>query len=195
MENQTIEQNECTQLEMLTEYKIFKTPIFAGIIHSREAIALKPIAENLGLNWSGVRQRIQRDPVSYQLSVSAKAKSADGKTRDMLCMRPMDFQKWLFTLPATENINVELWEIYKQELVITVLQMLKVSLDEVQRLRTIEQEYERLKLMTTNYINLSEEAEHHARIAKEKTKEIKLLQQNIIERMDKSNLQQLTIFN
>jgi hypothetical protein len=40
------------QLNQLQEFSYEKTAILAGIMTTGEAIALKPVVENLGLDWS-----------------------------------------------------------------------------------------------------------------------------------------------
>lgn len=189
------DENECTQLNVLKEYQFEQTPVVAGNVHTAELIALKPIIENLGLNWSGAHQKINRDENLLQLCVSAKVTAGDGKQREMLCLKPSDFQNWLYDLNSqSDKFNIALWEQYKKGLVIYLLEMLKVSLDEVKRLRNIDTEYITLKKIVTNYINANEQGKTYTRMAKEKFKESIVLQKSILERMDEKDLAQLKIF-
>lgn len=170
-------QNQHTQLNVLKEYEFDKTPVIAGNVHTVELIAIRPIIENLGLNWSGAHQRINRNEKLAQLCVSAKVTAADGKQRDMLCLKPFDFQNWLYELNSeSDKFNTVLWENYKKGLVIYLLEMLKISLDEVKRLRSVDGEHVILKKIVTDYINANEEGKKYTRMAKEKFKESVTLQ-------------------
>ena len=165
----------------------------AGNVHIHELIALKPICENLGLNWSGAHQKINRDPKLSQLCVPARMISEDGKNREMLCMKPSDFQDWLYNLTPTENVNLELLAEYKKGLVMYLLMMLKISLDEINRLHHIEREHGILKSMVTNYINSNEQGKDYTKLAKGKFKESAELQKEILERMKNTNPDQLKL--
>lgn len=137
--------NTHTQLEVLNKYEFSKTEVLAGNIHTLDLIALKPVVQNLGLNWSGAHQKIMRDLKLSKLCVTAKQISTDGKSYEMVCMSPTNFQNWLWSLTPTANMNVTLWEEYKKGLVIYILEMLKISLDEIKRLRFVQKENEYLK--------------------------------------------------
>jgi hypothetical protein len=142
------EDNDYTQLGNLQNFEYAETPVMAGIVHMGEAIALRPCVENLGLNWSGQLQAIKRNEKLNELCVSGKVMGADGKKYEMVCLPPDAFQNWLWDLnPKSDNFNVQLWETYKKGLVMYLLLMLKVSLDELQKSKTIKDSFARLKLL------------------------------------------------
>lgn len=143
-------ENEKTspQLGILKEYEFLKTPLMAGINSTGEMIALRPCVENLGLDWSGQLQVIKKHHELNQLWSLVKAIGSDGKSYDMVCFPPKTFQDWLWALnPKSENFNVELWEEYKKGLVVYLLMMLKMSLDEIERMREREKEFGDIKAL------------------------------------------------
>lgn len=189
-------ENTHEQLNSLQEFEFAKTTVIAGNSRMDEFIAIKPVVENLGLSWSGAFERLKRDEAFSQLFVYGKKIAKDGKKYEMVCLKPIDFQNWLYKLNSkSENFNVYLWEEYKKGLVLHLMVMLKISLDEVQRLRNIEQQFTDLKKVTVAYINANDEVRNYSKLAKEKSNEVKNLQQTIIERIEDANTAQLTIFN
>ena len=168
-----MEENTRPQLNYLQEFEFEKTPVFAGMMTTGEAIALKPVVENLGLDWSSQRKRIERDEILSQLWSSLKVVSADGKLREMKCFPPSVFQDWLWNLNQSKNLNFELWENYKRGLVVHLLLMLKISLDEIKRLSEIESDYILLKKSIEGYFNTNDQALEHNKIQKQLFKETK----------------------
>lgn len=185
--------NERPQLNFLQEYEFEKTPILAGLMTTGESIALRPVVENLGLDWSSQLKKIKRDDPKNELWSYSKVIADDGKPRDMVCMNPFNFQNWLHDLNISDNLNIQLWSSYKKGLVIYLMAMLKVSLDEVTRLRHIADEYDILKKMVTDYINANEQGKSFTRQAKEKFKESVELQKDILDRMNKDDSSQLRL--
>lgn len=62
-------------------------------------IPIRPICDYLGLNWSGQRQRIQRDPILGEVSSECVIHS-QGQGRRMLCL-PLDYLNgWMFSINA-----------------------------------------------------------------------------------------------
>ena len=62
--------------------------------------AVKPIAENIGLNWDSQRKRITRDDVLNSVAVMMTATGTDNKQYDMMCL-PIEFLNgWLFGVDA-----------------------------------------------------------------------------------------------
>lgn len=58
--------------------------------------AMKPICDNIGLQWEAQRQRISRDEVLDSVACMIKATGNDGKNYEMLCL-PIDYLNgWLF---------------------------------------------------------------------------------------------------
>lgn len=175
-----------TQLELLENFEFAKTPVMAGIVHTREMVALRPCVENLGLNWSGQLQVIKGNSKIDQLCGYVKAVSGDGKTREMICLPPVAFQNWLWSLnPKSENFNTELWEEYKKGLVVHLMLMLKISLDEIKRLRDVEQDYTALRRDTLDMIKTQEQKDLLSGQVRDLAKECKTIQDRIILRVIK----------
>ena len=62
--------------------------------------AVKPIAENIGLDWRGQNQRIERDDVLNSVACMIHATGSDNKKYEMLCL-PIDYLNgWLFGVDA-----------------------------------------------------------------------------------------------
>lgn len=167
------------QLNVLQEFSFEKTTVMAGNMTTGEAIALKPVIENLGLDWSSQLKRIKRDDELNQLWSYHKMVSTDGKSYDMVCMPPVHFQNWLWSLNKSENLNLELWEDYKRGLVVNLMLMLKISLDEIQRLRAIEQDYNVLKGSIESYFNANDRALEYNKLQKQLFKESKDMKEYI----------------
>lgn len=181
------------QLNELKEFQIQQTAIYAGLVRTREMIAIRPIVENLNLNWSGAYERIKRDPKLCELFVPAAAVSADGKTREMLCL-PIDaFQNWLWGLQVTEKMNVSLWERYKKDLVMTVLMMLKMSLEEIQASKAEKDFLRDTAALSVKYIKEQEELSKMEFETKQKRGLVTELRNEILERQ--LNHSQLSLFN
>lgn len=183
-----------TQLGTLQEFEILETPILAGIVHMRESIALKRVCENLGLNWTGQYQRLQRNKELSQLCVQAKHKASDGKNYEMICLPPLAFQQWLMTLSdsESENLKRDLLNEYQQELVIRLMMMLKMSLDEIERMRAVESRFASLSNTVKYYMAENEKAKSLKEQAAAATKTSKELQEKIITDIE-TGLNQLSI--
>ena len=176
--------NEHTQLGILKSFEFAKTAVMAGMMHTGEMIALRPCVENLGLNWSGQLQAIQRNPKFEQLCVRVKAVAEDGKMREMVCLAPGAFQDWLWSLNSkSENFNAELWEIYKKGLVLHLMMMLKVTLEEVSRLRDVERDYLALRRDTLDLMKTQEEKDKLSARVRELGKEYTTIQNRILARV------------
>lgn len=62
--------------------------------------AVKPIAENIGLNWNSQHNRITRDDVLNSVVVMMTTTGTDGKQYEMTCL-PIDYLNgWLFGIDA-----------------------------------------------------------------------------------------------
>ena len=181
MENQ----KQHTQFNILHEFEFAKTAVMAAMMHTGEMIAIRPCVENMGLNWSGQLQAIKRNEKLDQLCVSVKAVALDGKSREMVCLPPAVFQDWLWNLnPKSDNFNVDLWEQYKKGLVVHLLIMLKISLDEVKRLRKQEERYRILLDDVRIMFHTTEKKEEVSAQARELGKEEKLIKERILRRIN-----------
>ena len=159
-----------------------------------EAIALKPIVENLGLDWSSQLKRLKRDDQKSQLWSYQKFIADDKKSYDMVCMAPVNFQSWLWAFLPSENLNFDLLDFYKQGLVVHILLMLKVSLNEVQRLRAMEQDFSLMKDMVTEFITETVDAQNLNSQAKEKFRNAKKMREDLLDRMNGHNPDQTSLF-
>jgi P22_AR N-terminal domain len=70
--------------------------LLATLVNSVPYVALKPICENIGIDWEAQRQKIDRHPVLNSTACMIKAVAADGKIREMFMM-PLEYLNgWLF---------------------------------------------------------------------------------------------------
>lgn len=75
--------------------------LVAAIVNDLPHVALKPICENLGIDWEAQRKRIKRSPILNSVAVMMEATGADGKLYQML-MLPLDYLNgWLFGVDAS----------------------------------------------------------------------------------------------
>lgn len=59
-------------------------------------VAMKPICENIGLDWEAQRQRISRDEVLNSVACMIQATANDKKNYQMLCLPIHYLNGWLF---------------------------------------------------------------------------------------------------
>ncbi len=74
--------------------------ITAFMHHDNPVVAMKPICENIGVNWDAQRQRIQRHPVMSKGTVMITAPS-NGGTQEMLCLPLKMLNGWLFGIDSS----------------------------------------------------------------------------------------------
>jgi hypothetical protein len=188
------QKNQRPQLNSLQEFEFLKTSLMAGNMTTGEAIALKPIVENLGLDWSSQLKRLKREDPANQLWSSENYIAEDGKNREMVCMNPVNIQNWLYGFQLSHNLNVSLLEDYKKGLVVHLLMMLKISLDEVQRLRAIEQEFQSIKCLVYEFVKETDEGQYHNALSKEKFRSAKNLKTALYDRLNNHNGDQTKLF-
>ncbi len=75
--------------------------LLATMVNDVPYIALKPICENLGIDWEGQRQKIARHPVLSSTACMITAVAQDGKLREMLMMPIKYLNGWLFGIDST----------------------------------------------------------------------------------------------
>lgn len=82
--------------------------LLATVVNDIPHVALKPICENLGVDWEAQRKRIERHPVLNSTASMIKAVAQDGKLREML-MIPIEYLNgWLFGIDANRvNANAK----------------------------------------------------------------------------------------
>jgi hypothetical protein len=188
------QENQCPQLNSLEEFEFLKTAVIAGNMSIGEMIALKPIVENLGLDWSGQLKRLKREDPNNQLWTYQKSPSVDQKSYDMVCMSPVNIQNWLYGFQLSNNLNVSLLEDYKKGLVVHLLMMLKISLEEVQRLRGIEQEFQSIKCLVYEFVKETDDGQYHNALSKEKFRSAKNLKTALYDRLNNHNGDQTKLF-
>ncbi|WII95995.1 phage antirepressor N-terminal domain-containing protein [Moraxella haemolytica] len=80
-------------------------------------VAMKPICENIGLDWTAQRQRLVRDEVLNSTMVMITTVATDGKMRELLCLPIHYLNGWLFGVD-TNRVKAEIKETlitYKKE--------------------------------------------------------------------------------
>lgn len=177
-------QNTSEQLNSLKEFEYEKTSVLAGIPRMVEMIALKPVCENLQISWSWQFEQLKNDERFNQLFGKEKVLSKDGKSYQMICLPPTAFQNWLWTINPTENMNIELWETYKKGLVVYLMEMLKISLDEIRRLRSIANAYDELVEDTKSYFDATDESLELRKQAKEISNRQKEIRKRILAKVN-----------
>ncbi|RZN55103.1 phage antirepressor N-terminal domain-containing protein [Avibacterium paragallinarum] len=79
--------------------------------------AMKPICENIGLDWEAQRQRINRDEVLNSVMVIITTTGSDGKNYQMICLPIQYLNGWLFGIDV-KRVKPEIRETlitYKRE--------------------------------------------------------------------------------
>lgn len=151
-------QNTLPQLPELKKFEINKTPILACMAITREIVALRPVVENLQLKWNNELNKLKSYYTPDQL-LYAKSLSSDGKYRTMVCLSIGDFNDWLWRLnPQGENADLDLLHQYRQNLVLQLMMMLRISLNEVERLQVQSQKLIDLQMYINKYTELLERA-------------------------------------
>lgn len=70
--------------------------IVAAIQDGKPYVAMKPICENIGLQWEAQQKRIQRHDVLKSTMSMMNMVAEDGKQREMLCLPLTMLNGWLF---------------------------------------------------------------------------------------------------
>ncbi|MCK5609318.1 phage antirepressor KilAC domain-containing protein, partial [Candidatus Pacearchaeota archaeon] len=60
-------------------------------------VAMKPIVENMGLNWPAQQQKLNKNKVKFNC-IDIHIVAGDGKKREMTCMSLKKFNGWLFSV-------------------------------------------------------------------------------------------------
>ena len=68
----------------------------ATLHNGQPYVAMKPICENIGIDWEAQRQRIARHPVLNSTACMTQVFAEDGKQREMLCLPLSMLNGWLF---------------------------------------------------------------------------------------------------
>lgn len=70
--------------------------LVAVLIDGKPYVAIKPICENIGLQWEAQQKRIQRTPVLKSTMSITDMVAQDGKLREMVCIPLSKLNGWLF---------------------------------------------------------------------------------------------------
>lgn len=130
-----MENLEVKQLKTLQDYNYKETSVMAARTETGEWIALRPVSENLALNWSTVHRQIKAHPVFRNEASTVSARGADGKKRDMLCLSAEMFNKWLKSIDPSKHSNLDesLLEEYRDGLVLHIVRMLSKAISYIQQ--------------------------------------------------------------
>jgi len=79
----------------------------AVLVDNIPHVALKPLCENIGLDWSAQVQKIKRHPVLSSTMVMITTVAEDGKLREMLMMPIKYLNGWLFGVDSN-RVNPEI---------------------------------------------------------------------------------------
>ncbi len=82
----------------LQEVNFYDDTLAVAVVDDNAYIALRPIADYLGLEWSSQRLRILRDEVLARHSSNVVMTGADNRKREMLCLELEYLPGWLFGL-------------------------------------------------------------------------------------------------
>jgi len=108
-----------TQIKTRTELVPFHDKkIVAFYRNGSYFIALKPVCENIGIDWSSQRSRIKRDYKFSSTMVIMTMVAGDGKIREMVCLPLEIFPGWLYTLSVNRvrDLSAAHWLlVYQQE--------------------------------------------------------------------------------
>jgi len=91
--------------------------ILAIVKNSRKYVAMKPIAEAIGLDWGCQKRNIANDPVLNSVRVVMTSTGSDGKSYKMICL-PLEYLNgWLFKVSASRYSGKrrEIIELYQRE--------------------------------------------------------------------------------
>lgn len=83
----------------------------------KKYVAMKPIAEAIGLDWDSQKRNISNDPVLSSVKVVMTSTGTDGKKYDMVCL-PLEYLNgWLFKVPACRYTGKrrQVIELYQRE--------------------------------------------------------------------------------
>lgn len=185
--------NNTPQLNRLVQVESSETLVFAGIFTPGELVPIRSICENLLLDRKWQQERIQKDPLLSQLGGMYFVTAADGRKREMLCLTMKGLQEWLWSIQPTENSDYALLEKYRKTLAIDIqsklIAMLKISLDEIVRLKSFESKYnllhERVERMESSKLSWSEAK----RLVREARKEFSQAEKSLIEELEKDPAQ------
>jgi len=96
-----------TQRAELKTVNFYGDTIVAIYDNGKIWVALRPIVENLGLDWNGQRKKILADPVLSSTVEEKSTVAQDGKERKMLCLPVEYLNGFLFKINPNKVKNEE----------------------------------------------------------------------------------------
>ena len=81
------------------------TEILTFSENNKHYIAIKPLCETFGIDWSSQHKRINRDELFNSTMVMMTTVGADGKQREMTCLPLETFPMWLARIDTTRVKN------------------------------------------------------------------------------------------
>ncbi len=85
---------------------IIKIPFYSDEIvviekNGERLVVMKPIVQDIGLDWDKQQELIKRDPVLSSVTTITGVTGKDGKTYQMICLPVEYLNGWLFKVPAS----------------------------------------------------------------------------------------------
>ena len=81
--------------------------------NNKPYVAIKPICENIGLDWEAQRQRIKRNEILTSTACMIKVVAKDGKNREVLCLPLGYLNGWLAGIELS-RVNPQIKPLLKQ---------------------------------------------------------------------------------
>lgn len=92
---------------VVREIVFYEDMLLVALVGEIPYVALRPIAEFLGLDWSSQRRRVQRDEVLAEEAKLVLMRGADGKQHEMFSL-PLEFLPgWLFGITSSKAARPE----------------------------------------------------------------------------------------
>lgn len=115
--NQTANEARAMTQNQLVTVEFHGQSILAVLHDGKPYLAMKPICENIGLQWEAQQKRIQRNPVLKSTMSIMNMVAEDGKQREMICLPLTMLNGWLFGVDVN-RVNPELRDklmVYQRE--------------------------------------------------------------------------------
>jgi hypothetical protein len=118
-ENESSEINEAAALVPMRAKPVdfYGEELIIAMSHEASYVALRPICDYLGMDWSAQYRRIQRDTVLLRHTRQIKMAGGDGKQYSMVCLQLEYLPGWLFGVTTGKLLPqlVEKLEHYREE--------------------------------------------------------------------------------
>ncbi|WP_082990971.1 phage antirepressor N-terminal domain-containing protein [Gallibacterium genomosp. 1] len=131
--------------------------------------AMKPICENIGLDWTAQAQRLKRDEILNSTMVIITIVAEDGKKREMLCLPIQYLNGWLFGIDV-KRVKPEIRETlitYKRECYQALFDYWNKPKQQPLPLAEVEADEEAIRIIANLYHSLNGAYEMGEKIRKE----------------------------